>query len=145
MPDHDLQPDRFERDNATWPVGGAGEPEGRPPKAAPVEPTGQVRPDSSRPRRQRRGKRLTLDPKPKRPQYSGEQRLLILDVWRRSSLPAADFAPLVGVSMCSLYKWNKLFEEHGPAGLLESPKPGVRQSAHPKTGPQNVRAVRGGL
>jgi len=58
--------------------------------------------------------------------------LLILDVWRRSSLPAADFAPLVGVSMHSLYKWRKAFEADGPAGLLESPRRKVRKSALPE-------------
>jgi transposase InsO family protein len=64
--------------------------------------------------------------------YSGEQRLLILDVWRRSALPAADFAPLVGVSMPSLYKWKKVFEAEGPAGLLEAPRRHPRQSALPE-------------
>jgi transposase InsO family protein len=46
-----------------------------------------------------------------------EQRLLILDSWHRSKLPANDFAPLVGVSSAALFKWRKLFTEHGPAGL----------------------------
>src|SRR5450432_3284709 len=30
--------------------------------------------------------------------FTPEQRLLVLDAWRRSGLPAGDFAPLVGVS-----------------------------------------------
>jgi transposase InsO family protein len=50
---------------------------------------------------------------------TGEQRLLILDAWQRSKLPAGDFAPLIGVSDAALYKWKRLFEEHGPAGLEE--------------------------
>ena len=113
-------------------VGGAGQPEGRPPKAGPAEPSGSSgdSPESV-PTPHRRGKRLTKAGSP-RPHYSGHQRLLILDVWRRSSLPAADFAPLVGVSMHSLYKWKKLFEADGPAGLLESPRRKLRASALPE-------------
>ena len=30
--------------------------------------------------------------------FTPEQRLLVLDAWRRSGLPAGDFAPLVGLS-----------------------------------------------
>ena len=118
------------RSPVSEPVGGAGEPEGRPPEAVPAEPTGSA--ESNPPRRRRRGKRLTKDSTTKRTQYTGEQRLLILDVWRRSSLPAADFAPLVGVSMHSLYKWRKMFEKEGPAGLLEAPRRGVRKSTVPE-------------
>ena len=51
--------------------------------------------------------------------FTAQQRLLILDIWIRSNLPAADFAPLVGVSKHSLYAWRKRFEEHGPAGLAD--------------------------
>jgi len=54
--------------------------------------------------------------------FTPEQRLLILDAWRRSSLPAGDFAPLVGVSKHTLYAWQKKFEAEGPAGLMEKPK-----------------------
>ncbi len=143
MRDHDLRPDQVEGDYAPAPLGGAGEPEGRPPKAAPAEPSGADRLDSSPPRRKRRGKRMTKDPGVKRLQYSGEQRLLILDVWQRSSLPAADFAPLVGVSMCSLYKWKKLFEEHGPAGLLEAPHRNVRKSAMPEVTRRAILMLKG--
>jgi hypothetical protein len=45
------------------------------------------------------------------------QRLLLLDSWRRSGLPAGDFAPLVGISKHTLYAWKKRFEAEGPAGL----------------------------
>lgn len=48
-----------------------------------------------------------------------QQRLLILDTWIRSGLPAGDFAPLVGVSKHTLYAWKKRFEEQGPAGLVD--------------------------
>jgi transposase len=47
-----------------------------------------------------------------------EQRLLILDWWRRSGLPAGDFVPLVGVSKRTLYAWKQKFEAHGPAWRL---------------------------
>ncbi len=51
--------------------------------------------------------------------FTPAQRLLILDVWGRSGLAGSDFAPLVGISAAALYKWKRLFEESGPAGLEE--------------------------
>jgi transposase InsO family protein len=56
-----------------------------------------------------------------RPRLSAEQRLLVLDAWLRSKLPAGDFAPLVGISLHTLRKWKQNFEEHGPAGLDDKP------------------------
>ena len=35
--------------------------------------------------------------------FTPEQRLLILDAWRRSGLPAGDFAPLVGLARHTFY------------------------------------------
>lgn len=127
MPYHEVDPSTNDQAETG---GGAGQPEGRPPEAVPAEPAVSEPPPI---RRKRRGKRLTKSaPAVKRQQYSGEQRLLILDVWRRSSLPAADFAPLVGVSMHSLYKWRKLFEADGPAGLMDQPRRKLRDSALPE-------------
>jgi transposase InsO family protein len=54
--------------------------------------------------------------------FTPPQRLLILDAWRRSGLPAGDFAPLVGLSKHTLYAWKKKFDEEGPAGLMDKPK-----------------------
>ena len=56
-----------------------------------------------------------------KPRFSAEQRLLILDSWLRSKLPAGDFAPLVGISMHTLRAWKARFEEQGPAGLDDKP------------------------
>lgn len=53
--------------------------------------------------------------------FTAEQRLLILDTWLRSKLPAGDFAPLVGVSKHTLCAWKARFEEQGPAGLDDRP------------------------
>ena len=39
--------------------------------------------------------------------YTAPQRLLILDTWQRSGLPAGDYAPLVGVSKHTLYAWKR--------------------------------------
>jgi transposase InsO family protein len=64
-----------------------------------------------------------------RREWTPQQRLLILDSWRRSGLPAGDFAALVGVSKHTLYAWKKAFEAQGPAGLMDHPKgakPGSR-------------------
>jgi transposase InsO family protein len=47
-----------------------------------------------------------------------EQRLMLLDLWLRSELPAAEFAELAGVSRHTLYTWKKRFDRGGPAGLL---------------------------
>ena len=56
-----------------------------------------------------------------KPRFSAEQRLLILDSWLRSKLPAGDFAPLVGLSMHTLRAWKARFSEAGPAGLDDKP------------------------
>jgi transposase InsO family protein len=53
---------------------------------------------------------------------TAEQKLLILDTWQRSGLPANDFAALVGVNRITLYTWKKKFEELGPAGLMDPPR-----------------------
>jgi len=63
---------------------------------------------------------------------SPEQRLLILDTWRRSGLPAGDFATLVNVSKHTLYSWKKRFEEQGPAGLMDQPRGGRAGSRLPE-------------
>ncbi len=55
-----------------------------------------------------------------------EQRLLILDTWPRSGLPAGDFAPLVGLSKHTLYSWKKRFDESGPAGLMDQQRGGAQ-------------------
>ena len=91
-----------------------------------------------------------------RPRFSSEQRLLILDSWLRSKLPAGDFAPLVGLSVHTLRAWKAKFAELGPAGLDDKPcgrPPGSRLSepakrailmlkeAHPDWGQDRIAAV----
>ena len=61
-----------------------------------------------------------------------EQRLLLLDTWQRSGLPAGDFAPLVGISKHTLYAWKKKFETEGPAGLMDKPRGGPEGSRLPE-------------
>jgi len=63
--------------------------------------------------------------------FTGEQRLLLLDAWMRSQLPATEFASLVGVTTTTLYGWRKRFEEQGPAALLGH-KRGLRGSQLPE-------------
>jgi transposase InsO family protein len=85
--------------------------------------------------------------------FSPHERLLILDTWQRSGLPAGDFGPLVGVSKHTLYMWKKRFAEHGPAGLADRPRgtktPGklsevtrrtivMLKQAHPEWGCQRI-------
>lgn len=64
--------------------------------------------------------------------FTAEQRLMILDTFMRSGLPAADFAPLVGMNRQTLWKWKKSFEEHGPAGLMDRQRGGRRGSRLPE-------------
>ena len=62
------------------------------------------------------------------PQLTPTQRLLALDTWMKSGLPAGDFAPLVGVSKHTLYAWKAKFEAEGPAGLMDRPRGAPRGS-----------------
>jgi transposase InsO family protein len=87
---------------------------------------------------------------------SAEQRLLVLDAWRRSGLPSGDFAPLVGISQHTLYAWKRKFDQEGPAGLLDQPRGGpagsrlpeatkraivMLKEAHPEWGCQRIADV----
>jgi transposase InsO family protein len=68
------------------------------------------------------------------PPISAEQRLLLLDTWQRSKLPAGDFAAMVGLTKHTLYGWKKKFDAEGPAGLMDKPRGGPRGSrAHEVT------------
>ena len=99
-------------------------------------------------------RRGTLAKQPPRPTpLSPEQKLLLLDTWQRSGLPARDFGAMVNVSRHTLYAWKKRFDELGPAGLMDKPrgsKPGSRlpdltkrtilmlKTAHPEWGCQRI-------
>lgn len=73
-------------------------------------------------RQRRKGKRLVKPEQARRRQLTPIQRVLVLDVWLRSGLPAGDFAPLVGVSKHTLYIWKRDFKRDGPAGLADKPR-----------------------
>jgi transposase InsO family protein len=60
------------------------------------------------------------------------QRLLLLDVWQRSGLPAGDFAALVGVCRQTLYAWKHRFDTEGPAGLVDQPRGAPKGSKLPE-------------
>jgi transposase InsO family protein len=79
----------------------------------------------------RRGKRL-VRPEDKAPPLTPQQRLLMLDTWQRSGLPAQDFAALVGVSKHTLYDWKRKFAAEGPGGLLDRPRGGPTGSRLPE-------------
>jgi transposase InsO family protein len=80
-----------------------------------------------RPKSRRRG---TLAPAVDRPPMllSPQQKLLVLDTWQRSGLPARDFGALVNISRHTLYAWKRRFHELGPAGLMDQPR-GVRSGS----------------
>ena len=101
----------------------------------------------------RKGRRLVRREETRRAPFTPEQRLLILDSWLRSKLPAGDFAALVGLSKHTLYLWKKQFDRLGPAGLMDHAKgartgsrlPDVTQRAillmkqsHPEWGCQRI-------
>ncbi len=69
-----------------------------------------------------KGKHLIRPEWRDRASFTPEQRVLILDTWLRSGLPAGDFAPLVGMSKHTLYSWKKRFDQDGPAGLTDAPR-----------------------
>lgn len=104
-------------------------PELGPSLVEPGEPFAFGTPEHPEPplaarRQQQRVKRLVRkeEEAAARREWTPAQRLLILDSWRRSALPAGDFAALVGVSKHTLYAWKKAFEAQGPAGLMDHPK-----------------------
>jgi len=80
--------------------------------------------------RRRPGRRLVPSQPPK-PAMTPQQRLLLLDTWQRSGLPAGDFAALVGVSKHTLYAWKQKFDIQGPAGLMDQPRGAPRGSRLP--------------
>lgn len=105
-----------------------------PSTAVPVVASSACCPDegalpATRTRGVRRGRRtVPVDDGGAQAQLSPTQRLLVLDTWMKSGLPAGDFAPLVGVSKHTLYAWKKHFEESGPAGLMDGQRGGPRGS-----------------
>lgn len=111
---------------------------GRKPK-----PRALVKPEDAKPAMP------AADPK------SAEWRLLILDTWTRSKLPAGDFVAMLGgiVEKHTLYDWKKRFLEEGPAGLVDKPRGGrpktrlalaterailMMKEAHPEWGSQRI-------
>src|SRR5215470_3540596 len=91
----------------------------QPPDPGGPPPVPQLAARAARPRVRSRALRK---PTPNETAFTPEQRLLVLDAWKRSGLPAGDFAPLVGLSRHTLYAWKKRFDDHGPEGLLDKPR-----------------------
>ncbi len=82
--------------------------------------------------RGKRGRRLVKPDDIPRTSTTPEQRLLLLDTWQRSGLPAGDFAALVGISKHTRYAWKKKFDRDGPAGLMDQPRGALRGSRLPE-------------
>jgi len=82
--------------------------------------------------RKGRGRRLVRKQDAGQRSFGPEERLLLLDTWRRSGLPAKDFAGLVGVAKHTLYSWKKRFDDQGPAGLMDAPRGPKRGSRLPE-------------
>jgi transposase InsO family protein len=79
-----------------------------------------------------KGRRLVKKQEPTSPSLSPEQRLLILDTWQRSGLPAGEFCAMLGLSKHTVYVWKKRFDEFGPAGLMDRPRGNRRGSRLPE-------------
>jgi transposase InsO family protein len=114
--------DLVHEDGAAVDEGGGREPEGSTASGAVLPRLGQGQ----------RGRRLLAKNQGKPASLTPEQRLLLLDTWRRSGLPAGDFAALVGLSKHTLYAWKKKFLTEGPAGLLDQPRGGPKGSRVPE-------------
>src|SRR5262245_13415203 len=82
--------------------------------------------------RNKGGRRLVKKEQAKPISLTVEQRLLLLDTWQRSGLPAGDFAALVGMCKHTLYGWKKKFDTEGPAGLMDQPRGGPRGTRLPE-------------
>jgi transposase InsO family protein len=76
----------------------------------------------------RKGKGYSKPGKKRVRALGAEQRLLILDTWKRSGLSTKAFAPLVGVSTCTLKWWRQKFEQMGPGGLVDGARGGPKGS-----------------
>ncbi len=107
----------------------------------PVDPVeaAQAAADALEPRRRlkRRTRQMVTgaEASRRRPTFTQEQRLLVLDAWVRSGLTGKQMAGLVGLSPATLHNWKRRFEEQGPAGLADRPrgrKKGSRLPDHVK-------------
>ena len=137
------------------PAGVAGDVQGVPADLA-VDEAAEVSVDEAasrvtgtRPRLMatRRGKGRSLaasQPAARSPQITPEQRLLLLDTWRRSGLPAKDFAALVGISKYTLCGWKKRFDDFGPAGLADQPRGGKQGSRLPEVAKRTILMLKEG-
>jgi transposase len=105
-------------------------PSGLSPLAAEEAAEGSPSPAIEVPRLQgpQKGRRLVAKHAAAPTALTAEQRLLLLDTWQRSGLPAGEFAALVGLSKYTLYEWQHRFTVEGPAGLLDKPR-GVPQGS----------------
>jgi transposase InsO family protein len=106
------------------------EPHEDPVDAAPGHATAM---SAARLGARRRGQRRLSKPTPRSGEpLSATQRLLLLDTWQRSGLPAKDFAAMVGLSKHTLYAWKQKFEREGPGGLVDRPRGGPTGSKLPE-------------
>ena len=102
------------------PASGSSPPTLQPDAEGPADQARYEKPGSTEPfagpvgpprlRPTKKGQRLVKKPAAPKLQVSPEQRLLILDTWRRSGLPAADFSTIVGIPTHTLYSWKRRFE-----------------------------------
>ena len=111
--------------------GNAGQGVEEPPWRAPAEFPDDL-PQSPRLGARRRGRRLVKSAERPSGQLTPEERLLALDVWKRSGLPASEFSHLLGVSAHTLYQWRARFQSQGPSGLLDRERGGPRGSRLPE-------------
>jgi transposase InsO family protein len=104
-----------------------------PPAGVPNDGAASNDPILSKPRLQTppQGRKRARPTDAKAVPLTAEQRLLLLDAWRRSGLPAGDFAGLVGLSKHTLYDWKRRFEAGGPAALMDRPRGAPRGSRLP--------------
>jgi transposase InsO family protein len=111
-----------------WSGGDAVEPAEAPAEPPAPEPERRKKPG---PKGKRKSPALQK-PDGERKTYTGEEKLLILDVWEKSNLAAADFCTLIHMSPHTLYAWRKKLDDEGPQGLFpmaRGPEPGSKVAA----------------
>lgn len=121
---------------------------------------------SSETRVESRGRRLTGRSKgsPARREFqaevrstlTAEERLLVLDAWKRSGLPGGSFSKLVQISTHTLNAWRRRFDELGPEGLSDHPRGAptgsrlpeptrrailLMKESHPEWGSERIHAM----
>ena len=109
-------------------------PEERPEAPGEMRGSPQANPEGApRLTGRKRGPRALVKPEARDKTLSAEERLLVLDTWKRSGLPASEFAAMVGLSPPTLYIWRRKFLEEALAVSSRRSVAGGGEAASPRS------------